>query len=72
LGVIVAMGIFGRIFGQPKTKSCSLDEAIKLIENELRSLQSTNKEEQYKTAMQVHSEMEKLYSLIIIESTVGI
>ena len=58
------MGLFDRIFGQPKPKTYSLDEAIKIIENELHSLQSANKEEQYRTAMQVHSEMEKLYSLI--------
>src|SRR3989338_3047111 len=58
------MGLFDKIFGKPTTKSCSLEEAIKLIENELQSLQSTNKEEQYKTAMQVHSEMEKLYFLV--------
>ncbi|HIG97123.1 MAG TPA: hypothetical protein HA230_02145 [Candidatus Aenigmarchaeota archaeon] len=58
------MGLFDKIFGQPKPKTYSLDEAIKIIENELHSLQSANKEEQYRTAMQVHSEMEKLYSLI--------
>lgn len=64
MGVIVPMGLFDRVFGKPKTKSYSLDDAIKIIENELHSLQSTNKEEQYRIAMQVHSEVEKLYSLI--------
>ncbi len=58
------MGLFDRIFGKPKPTNYNLEEAMKLIESELQALQSTNKEEQYRTAMQVHSEVEKLYSLI--------
>lgn len=58
------MGFFSKLFGPPQVKQYSLEESIKLIENELESLQSKNKEESYLTAVKVYDEMKQLGALI--------
>jgi len=57
------MGFFD-FFRAPRIKEYRLDEAMKLIESELQSLQLANKEEQYRIAKQIHLEMGNLYVLI--------
>ena len=58
------MGFLGRLFGAPKARQYTIDEAMKIIENGLSKLQFESLEQSYQNAMKVYWEMSQLSHLI--------